>query len=231
MADEETRKPPPYVAAPRFMSEITRMGDEGVPDKINKRYLADMAVGTAFQYRMAFRSLGLTTDDDRPTSLLTELAEASPDDRPELFGMIMSDRYPDLTGLPLDASKDDFSRVLKDGYGVESDVQRRKMLTFFVAAADYAGLQISPHIRPTKARPGPRKPRAGRRTSARASRPAKATARIPDDGPAERRDIDLGDAGSVSVIVNVRWLDLSEDQFTKLRKLIKDIEALGDSGI
>jgi hypothetical protein len=52
-----------------------------------------------------------------------------------------------------------------------------------------------------------------------------------DGKPAERRDISLGDAGSVSVIVNVRWLDLSEDQFTKLRKLIKDIEALGDSGL
>jgi hypothetical protein len=51
-----------------------------------------------------------------------------------------------------------------------------------------------------------------------------------DGNAAERRDISLGDAGSVTVIVNVRWLDLSEDQFTKLRKLIKDIEALGDSG-
>lgn len=51
-----------------------------------------------------------------------------------------------------------------------------------------------------------------------------------DGKSAERRDISLGDAGSVTVIVNVRWLDLPEDQFTKLRKLIKDIEALGDSG-
>jgi hypothetical protein len=46
----------------------------------------------------------------------------------------------------------------------------------------------------------------------------------------ERRDVTLGAAGSVSIIVNVRWLDLSDDQFTKLRKLIKDIEALGDPG-
>ena len=51
-----------------------------------------------------------------------------------------------------------------------------------------------------------------------------------DGTAAERRNISLGDAGSVTVIVNVRWLDLPEDQFTKLRKLIKDIEALGHSG-
>jgi hypothetical protein len=232
MADEETPKPLPPIALPTLITLIGRMGEEGIPDRVDKRYLAGMAHGTQFQYRQAFRALGLTADDDRPTSLLTDLVEASPDDRPELFGMIMSDRYPDLTGLPLDASKVDFFRVLRDQYDVKSDVQGRKMLTFFVHAADYAGLPIGPGLRPTKAGTGSRKSRASRRrTSARASRSAKGTVHIPDDGPAERRDISLGDAGSVSVVVNVRWLDLSEDQFTKLRKLIKDIEALGDSGI
>jgi hypothetical protein len=51
-----------------------------------------------------------------------------------------------------------------------------------------------------------------------------------DGRPVERRDISLGDAGTVTVIVNVQWLDLTDDQFTKLRQLIKDIEALGASG-
>jgi hypothetical protein len=46
----------------------------------------------------------------------------------------------------------------------------------------------------------------------------------------ERRDISLGDAGSVTIIVDVRWLDLPDEQFAALRKLIKDIEALGASG-
>jgi len=241
MADAETAKPPPYIAAPRFNFEIARMGNEGVPDRVDKRYLAGMADGTQFQYRQAFRSLGLTTDDDRPTSLLIDLAGGNPSDRPELFGKIMVDRYPELTGLPLDASKDDFFAVLLDRYGATSDVQRRKMLTFFVAAADYARLPISPHIRPTKARTGPRKTKGRRRTKAPASRPAKAAARTPETradhgaqdangSPAERRDISFGDAGSVSIDVNVHWLDLPDEKFTELRKLIKDIEALGDSG-
>jgi hypothetical protein len=51
-----------------------------------------------------------------------------------------------------------------------------------------------------------------------------------DGRPVERRNISLGNAGTVTVIVNVQWLDLSDDQFTKLRQLIKDIEALGASG-
>ena len=134
-----------------------------------------------------------------------------------------------------------FFAVLHDHYAVKSDVQRRKMLTFFVAAAGYAGLPISPDIRPTMARPGPRKAKRRRRTKATASRPAKAAARTPEThadpgaqdangSPAERRDISFGDAGSVSIDVNVHWLDLPDEKFTELRKLIKDIEALGDSG-
>jgi hypothetical protein len=225
MADQETVKPLPAVAFLGVLAQLDRMRDHGIPERVDKRYLDGMADGTQFQYRQALRYLGLTTNDDRPTPLLSELVGADQADRHELLGKIMSTRYPELTGLSLEASKDDFFAVLQD-YGVTSDIQRRKMLTFFVAAADYAGLQISPHIRPTKARTGPRKPKGSPQTETSAGRPPKTTVHAP-----EVHDISLGDAGSVSVIVNVvRWWDLSDDQFTKLRKLIKDIEALGDSG-
>jgi hypothetical protein len=235
MTDEETTKRLPYVAFDGVLSQVDRMAGAGIPEKFDKNYLSAKADGTQFQYRQAFRYLGLTTTEDRPTPLLADLVNANLNDRRELLGKIISEQYPELTGLPPDASMEAFFWVLSEEYGVTSDQQRRKMLTFFVKAADYAGLAISPAIRPTKARTGTRKPRGSRQTS-RASRPARAVAPTPStdadqSGQAERHDISLGDAGSVSVTVNVaRWWDLSEDQFTKLRKLIKDIEALGDSG-
>jgi hypothetical protein len=144
------------------------------------------------------------------------LVHANVAGRRQLWEKILLDRWPDLAGLPMDASKDDFFAVLRDRYGVASDIQRRKMLTFFVAAADYAQLEISPNIRPVKGGGALRKQdRAGD-----AAAPA-----------AEVHEISLGDAGSVSVTVNIaRVWDLSEDQFAKLRKLMKEIEALRDSG-
>jgi len=243
MADEETVTPPPPTGFPTLRELIDRMGRDGVPDLIDKGYLADMATGTQFQYRQSFRSLGLTTGEDRPTQLLHDLVNANPADRPELFGKIMTARYPDLTGLPLDASNDDFFAVLRDHYGVSSDEQRRKMRTFYVGAVGYAGLPISPNIGPAKPGPGSRKRRESRQYSGPVVPSVKIATAAPatraDSGvqdvkavPAGRYDFSLGDAGSVSVIVDVaRWWDLSEDQFTKLRKLIKDAEALGDSGI
>jgi hypothetical protein len=246
MADEETVKPVPYVAFPVLLSCVERMGgDEGIPGRVDKKFLVGMADGTQFQYRQAFRYLGLTTSDDRPTSLLADLVHASLAGRRELFGKIMSTRYPELTALPPDASGDDFFAVLRDRYGIASEIQRKKMRTFFIAAADYAGFPVSPHIRPVKARTSPHQTTGSPQTNTSASQPREALVHDPEvhadpngqkgNGmPAGRRDIDvsLGDAGSVSVIMNVtRWWDLSEDQFAKLRKLIKEIEALGDSGI
>ena len=39
--------------------------------------------------------------------------------------------------------------------------------------------------------------------------------------------VDFGDARVVTLTGNVRWLELSDESFTKLRRLAKDLEALG----
>ena len=70
-----------------------------------------------------------------------------------MFGEIMTERFPELMNLPGNASKSDLISVLQS-YGVTSADQQRKILAFYVAAADYAGLPTSPHLRPTKARTG-----------------------------------------------------------------------------
>jgi hypothetical protein len=236
--------PPPSIACARLIGQWDRMAVEGVPEKIDMRYLDDLAGGTQYLYRQTYRSLGLTTADDRPTPLLHKLADADQADRPQLFGEILSERYPDLTGLSLDATWDDFFRVLRDHYDVASEMQQRKTLTFFVHAADYVGLEISPGLRPAKRGPGSRKPKAIRPadppTSLPALQPAKTDVRTPAvrashsgqgaKGGADVRDVSFGNAGSVSIIVNINWLDLPDDKFTELRKLIKDIQALGESG-
>jgi hypothetical protein len=217
------------------------MAAESVPEKIDMKYLDDLKGGTQYLYRQTYRSLGLTTDDDRPTPLLYKLVEADQADRPQLFGQIMSERYPDLTGLSLDATWDDFFRVLRDHYDVTSEAQQRKTLTFFVHAADYTGLEISPGLRPAKRGPGSRRPRAARQADIPPSRSAKTTG-VPEaradrsereagSRDAGQRDLSFGDAESVLVTVNLRWwLDQPDETFTKLRKLIKEIEALGGSG-
>jgi hypothetical protein len=136
--------------------------------------------------------------------------------------------------------------------GFEPTGQIPRMVQLFIQLMVYAGIMPQPepkrrtgvtsqNTRTPRNRPAADPGQAGRAEHSGQSTVAPEHGQHPEhsaprppsgmDGKAtERRDISLGDAGSVTVIVNVRWLDLPEDQFTRLRKLIKDIEALGDSG-
>jgi hypothetical protein len=154
MADDETVNRVPAIAFKGVEDLWDRMAHEGIPDKFDRKYLADKAEGTQFGYRQSFRDMGLTTSDDRPTQLLRDLVNANTADRRELFAKILLDRWADLAVLP---SKDEFFRMLGDRYGLTSEAQQRKTLTFFVHAAGYAGLEISPDLRPARPGTGPRK--------------------------------------------------------------------------
>ncbi len=164
MADDETVNRVPAIAFKGVEELWDRMAREVIPDKFDRKYLADKAEGTQFGYRQSFRDMGLTTSDDRPTPLLDELVHANEADRRELFGKIMLERWADLAGA---SSRDDFFLLLRDRYKLTSEAQQRKTLTFFVHAADYAGLKISPDIRPAKPGASLRKPITDTQNSAR----------------------------------------------------------------
>jgi hypothetical protein len=163
MADDETVNRVPAIAFKGVEDQWDRMVREGIPGKFDRKFLADKAEGTQFGYRQSFRDMGLTTSDDQPTPLLRELVNANEADRRELFAKIMLERWGDLARL---SSRDDFFRVLRDRYRVNSEAQQRKTLTFFVHAADYAGLEINPGIRPAKPGTGSRKPTVDMQNSA-----------------------------------------------------------------
>lgn len=179
MADESPQLSPPYVSYRTLMTQVERMESEGIPSKLDSHFLRQMAGGTQNHFRNALRSLGLVGEDSRPTQLMYQLVEARGKARGQLFAQIMTDRYPSLYQLPPNASKSDFFSVLVEDYGVKSADQQRKILTFYVNAADEAGADVSTHLRPSKS--GPRRPstrRSTRRTgtSGAASQPGDGSA-------------------------------------------------------
>lgn len=62
------------------------------------------------------------------------------------------------------------------GYGLANPDTRRKAMTFYVAWATYAGLPLSPHLRPAKsARPaGQQRPRPAKKRASATARPVPA---------------------------------------------------------
>jgi Family of unknown function (DUF5343) len=191
--------------------------------------------------------LGFYDDSGHVTPEFDALRHAQDHDfKPRLAALLQEAYAPILEVLdPATATPQDVENAFR-GHGYLPTGQLPRMVQLFMGLMIYAGLMPedrrkatggsqagprTPKVRPAGERGPSREPAgAGAGREPRPERPAPEPSGPLDGGAPERRDIPLGDAGSVTVTVNVRWLDLTDDQFTKLRKLIKDIEALGDSG-
>jgi hypothetical protein len=157
---DESRPVPPYAPFATLLHQLERMERDGVPGRIDKTYLIGMAGGTQNQLKHAMRSLGLITEHGEATQVLVDLAK-KPDERAQLLARILRERYPTLAGLSQDATRGQLDEVLAE-YGLNG-VTARKAATFFVLAATYAGIPLSPHIKPAKASPGTGTRRTGRK--------------------------------------------------------------------
>jgi hypothetical protein len=211
MSEESSSGPvPPYVSWTTVSNKIAEMEAKGIPARIDASYLVGMAGGTQNQFKQALRSLGLIDETDRVTSTLIELVQ-NPDGRPALVGQLLKDRYPPLVELDGNATPGQLDEVLA-GYGLGKET-RRKAASFFVAAATYAGLPISPHIKPPRTG-GARRPSGGARRST--SRKAGANgagdaSTVPDALPpgAARHTLELRSGGTVTVAVSMNIFQMS----------------------
>jgi hypothetical protein len=158
MAVEEGDRPiPPYASWGTVLNLIEKMEREGTPSRIDKSYLSSMSGTTQNQVRAALHSLGLVGESEKVTADLIALA-TKPDERRELVASMLQSRYPSLVALDTDATKGQLDEVLAS-YGLNGETLR-KARSFFVAAATFAGLPLSPHVKP---KPGPTSTSASRR--------------------------------------------------------------------
>lgn len=147
---DESRPVPPYAPFATLLHQLERMERDGVPGRIDKTYLIGMAGGTQNQLKHAMRSLGLISENGEATQELIDLAK-KPNERQQLLATILRERYPTLVGLGQDATRGQLDEALAE-YGLNG-VTARKAATFFVLAATYAGIPLSPHIKPAKGTP------------------------------------------------------------------------------
>jgi DNA-binding Lrp family transcriptional regulator len=156
----DTTNVPPYVSFGTVLNQLERMERDGVPSRIDASYLVGMAGGTRSQFLVAMRSLGLVTEDNVTTPVLYELA-SSPDSRPGLLAEILRSRFPEIVALNGNATRGELEEKIA-AYGLSNSDTRRKAMGFYIAAADYAGLSVSPHLRPAKSAGSPGAPRRAR---------------------------------------------------------------------
>lgn len=138
----------PYVSWGSFKNLLERMSEQGLPMRIDRSYLSNMAGSTQSHLLKALRELDLIDKNAHPTAALKALV-AEPDQRPALIGDLLRGHYAEAISLGATATQSMLEELFSDKYNVTGST-RRKSIAFFLAAAKYAEIPVSTHFKTPK---------------------------------------------------------------------------------
>ncbi len=227
---------PPYLSFQTFWSFLEELVSRPLPGKLDRSVMRKKSGSDQANLAVALKSFGLI-DESWTVTGLNALSKTDEAGRVKWLALQIREHYaPQMEVSDDNGTEQQLRDSFKEAFGLESADTVRKAMTFFLHATKKAGIETShyfPSTRSGSGAPGTPKPR---RASSRRKPPADDAKKDAPDAAAadvfthEHRDVTLGTAGTVSIDVKVKWLDLSDKQFTDLRKLIQGIEALGQSG-
>jgi uncharacterized protein DUF5343 len=212
-----------YVPFKTFLSALDAL-KPGVPANINRSVWPTTSGVMVSQILGAFRFLGLINPDGQPTDLLHQLAENEAD-RKDIMCKLLTTRY--FFAAPKALLKMDPNTLkseMKD-YGI-TGATLQKAITFFLQAARYADLPLSPYLMKKTRGPSARKKRnlSPRGLQEDIQQPKYVNPLT--GGPA--KTIKLSNGGSLTLQATVDTFQMtSEDRgfVLKLLDLIEDYEA------
>jgi hypothetical protein len=123
------------------------MDKEGLPMRIDRSYLSNMAGSTQSHLLKALRELGLIDKNDHPTDALKELV--APESRSERIGELVQLYYADAINLGDNATQSMLEEKFANSYGVSGGT-RRKSIAFFLGAAKEGEVAVSQHFKTPK---------------------------------------------------------------------------------
>jgi len=137
---------PPYPAFKTFTNFLEGLEEkqEQFPPRIDRSYLRGLSGVSQSQLLKALRAFELISEDGSVTPALKDLA-TRPNDRPQLVGDLVRTYYPEMVKL---GEENATAKMLEDTfaeYGLSGST-RRKAVSFFLKAAEWGGIKLSPHL-------------------------------------------------------------------------------------
>ena len=164
---------PPYTSYRTFKTFIQDLREQGVPSRIDRSVLTRFSGVVGTQLMHALRFLGLIADHGRPTQRLTELVNAfAAGNWSEKLLELLRQEYAAMFAIDLEtATPSHFNEAFRKAFPA-ADAVVQKCVTFFLYAANDAGVKISARVlKGRKPRSlTPRKKHAPRRRRRRKSR-------------------------------------------------------------
>lgn len=220
----QSRLVAPYVPFKSFLSALDHLR-HGPPIILDRTVWPTFSGGLAGQMLAAFRFLDFLSEDYEVTQLLDQAI--NPDHRKEALQRALRAAYEDVFALDLSrATPKQLSDVLSEQYNVAGSTHK-KALTFFLHAAKFADIPLSPAIARKTRSSAPRK----RRVNNGPARPSEENDTEADSADVHQappkkgsaRTITLKGGGSATLSFDVDvWSMTPEDQqfvFEMIRKM------------
>lgn len=150
-AKPESIKSPPYVSFKTFINSINKLGEHGIPNRIDPSVLNGQSGSTIAALLGAFKYLGFMDDAGTPDSSLRSFADADADGRAEILKPLLVEKYPFVTQGDFDlahATSQQVEKAFRD-QGINGSTVT-KSVGFFLAAAHMAGLSTSNYVKKAK---------------------------------------------------------------------------------
>ncbi len=215
-----TKWTPPYTAFRTILNLIERMEKGAAPPRIDRSFLSG-SEGAKTQIIAALKSLGLIGKDGEVTPKLVELVKNSAT-RPNLFRALIEAHYADQIALgKVHATQRQLEESF-DKYELGSET-RRKAIAFYLHAAKYAQVPLSPNFKAPRLRSGGGN--GGQRRRSSTPRPKEGDAFIEKpgaDGDAEMRKRYLD--------VLMKKVESSDELDDKLLNRIETLLGYGERG-
>ena len=138
---------PPYTSYRTFRTFIEDLREHGLPSRIDRSVLTRFSGVVGMQLTHALRFLGLIEDEGRPTQRLMELVNAEDPGRwRETLRDLLRREYAPLFAIDLEsATPSHFHDTFRKAFPA-ADAVVQKCVTFFLYAANDAGLTVSPRV-------------------------------------------------------------------------------------
>ena len=191
-----------YVAWGTFKNAIEGLA-QAIPNRIDKTVYPGLNPAVVSQLLTAYKFLGLTEDNGKPTALLQSLAVKDEGARKQQLEAIIAERYADLFALDLlKTTPAEISEKIEKSYGVSGDT-REKAIRFFLGAITYLGIPVSPLLTKVATNGGTRKKRTPKQ---RVDPPPPPPPSGAVDG--NTRIINLASGGTLTLSVSMNFLAL-----------------------
>ena len=152
MAETPKRPAPPYASFASFITFINKLRDTGVPARIDPSVFGNASGSLSYSIIAALKALKLIESNGTPTAPFVSLVKAGDEQRKPLIREILRTGYPSLWDGNIDletATGGQFDEHIREEYDAKGTTVD-KVATFFIAAASYADLPLSLHLKARK---------------------------------------------------------------------------------